>query len=1015
MRLHHLEITAFGPYPNRQVVDFDQLGADGLFLLHGDTGAGKTTLLDAVAFALYGSVPGDRTVKRLRCDTAEVDLPTEVGLELTVQGRRLRIVRRPEYLRPKKRGEGFTKQNAKAWLHWVPVGQSDGVTRIDEVARIVERLLGMTADQFFQVVLLPQGRFAEFLRADTAQREELLEKLFGTERFGAVEDWFRERRRRARAEVETHRREVRDTAVALTHVLGPGEMSEPMVGDDAAGEPDTVGTPDQLITGIDAGDLDESWLSRARQRVAAAHESACRGRTEAEAHAVAARTEFDRAREQAERRTRHHRATEELERLARDQHTHDGWRRELDAARRAERVVPAVRERAAATRERETAEVTERALRAELSTIDELSTIQQDSVDNSTERLDLLWRTLRDQAAALTEVIADEQRQQQDQRQRDNIVRDLADHQKAVAELTLVREALPDRLERARASVAEAALATARVDEVARRCELLRRALADAARLDNAHAERDRLREAAESAVDTYQQAREAVLDLRERRLAGIAAELAACLADDQPCPVCGSAEHPAPARHTGRTVTEADEATAVAVEAQAQRAREAATERYHEADSYLTSLRASLADHDLATLPEQRDAAVAELANLRTLADAAPAARQGLDDLLREDAELTRRHTELDRLITELTATRTALDTRLAQRADRLAEARAGFPDVAARQEHLVAVAKVAEQLISARQAVNQADRRVHHAETSLIELAGEAGFPDVEQALAAIREPSEIDDLDDRLTAVGEREAAARATLAEPELRNLDTTTELDLDRLRDHDAQARQRLARAISTARAHADRHDQLTGLADQLLAQWRRFLPIKERFDELNALTDVINGQGQNARRVSLRSYVLAARLEEVAVTASDRLRRMSQGRYTFVHSDASGPRGTRGGLGLDILDDYSGQVRPAKTLSGGESFLASLSLALGLSDVVAAETGGVTLDTLFVDEGFGSLDSDTLDMVMDTLDDLRAGGRVVGLVSHVDELRQRIPVRLRVRKSRDGSTLELTV
>jgi exonuclease SbcC len=176
---------------------------------------------------------------------------------------------------------------------------------------------------------------------------------------------------------------------------------------------------------------------------------------------------------------------------------------------------------------------------------------------------------------------------------------------------------------------------------------------------------------------------------------------------------------------------------------------------------------------------------------------------------------------------------------------------------------------------------------------------------------------------------------------------------------------------------------------------------------------LKALSEVVNGRGQNARKMSLRSYVLAARLEEVALAATARLRTMSQGRYSFVHSDAAGARGMRGGLGIDVLDDYSGTVRPAKTLSGGESFLASLALALGLADVVAAETGGALLDTLFIDEGFGTLDAETLDIVMNILDELRAGGRVVGLVSHVEELRQRIPTRLRVRKSRSGSTLEV--
>ena len=184
-------------------------------------------------------------------------------------------------------------------------------------------------------------------------------------------------------------------------------------------------------------------------------------------------------------------------------------------------------------------------------------------------------------------------------------------------------------------------------------------------------------------------------------------------------------------------------------------------------------------------------------------------------------------------------------------------------------------------------------------------------------------------------------------------------------------------------------------------------------PVRATHEQLAALAEVIAGRGANTRKMSLRSYVLAARLEEVAASASVRLRRMSGGRYEFVHSDEAGARGKRGGLGLDIRDDFTGAVRSAKTLSGGESFLASLALALGLADVVAAESGGVVLDTMFIDEGFGTLDADTLDSVMGVLDELRDGGRVVGIVSHVDEMRQRIPSRLHVVRGRGGSHLEM--
>jgi exonuclease SbcC len=247
----------------------------------------------------------------------------------------------------------------------------------------------------------------------------------------------------------------------------------------------------------------------------------------------------------------------------------------------------------------------------------------------------------------------------------------------------------------------------------------------------------------------------------------------------------------------------------------------------------------------------------------------------------------------------------------------------------------------------------------------------------------------------------------------LAEPELADLADSAEPDLAALSEAAEHARAEERAASGQATGARERLSRIEGLARRLEQGWARIAPVEVAFAELAALTDVVNGHGQNAKRMSLRSYVLASRLEEVALAATRRLRAMSGGRYSFVHSDSAGPHGMRGGLGLDVLDDYSGQTRSAKTLSGGESFLASLALALGLADVVAAETGGAVLDTLFVDEGFGSLDPDTLEEVMATLDELRAGGRMVGIVSHVDELRQRIPTRLRVRKARTGSTLEM--
>ncbi|WP_460865213.1 SbcC/MukB-like Walker B domain-containing protein, partial [Rhodococcus aerolatus] len=290
---------------------------------------------------------------------------------------------------------------------------------------------------------------------------------------------------------------------------------------------------------------------------------------------------------------------------------------------------------------------------------------------------------------------------------------------------------------------------------------------------------------------------------------------------------------------------------------------------------------------------------------------------------------------------------------------------------------------------------------------------LAVGAGFGAVADAVAAELEADLAAELTTLLEQARDAEVAASAVLAEPAVAGLAEDAAADVATPRAACERARSQADDAHATHARAEHRSRQLGGLVETLQARCAELGPVLAEADRVAALADTVAGRGQNSRRMSLHSYVLAARLEEVAVAASVRLQRMSGGRYELVHNDAAGTHGRRGGLGLDVRDDYTGVVRPASTLSGGESFLASLSLALGLADVVAAESGGVLLDTLFIDEGFGTLDADTLDQVMTVLDELRAGGRVVGLVSHVDELRQRIPTRLHVQRTRTGSSLRV--
>ncbi|MCP2165663.1 AAA family ATPase [Goodfellowiella coeruleoviolacea] len=992
MRLHRLELTAFGPYPKREVVDFDALGADGLFLLHGDTGAGKTTLLDAVAFALFGAVPGAREeAKRLRCDYAPPEVGTEVAVELTVQGHRLRIVRSPEYLRPKKRGGGTTKQQARASLDWLstpPSGYSrEPLTRIDEVARTVGRLLGMSKEQFFQVVLLPQGEFARFLRADTAEREKLLERLFGTEHFGSVEQWFRERRTEHKRAVDAASQGVRELVARVAQAAGE--------------EPPENLEPDRPA--------DERWLAELVRRRQQATRAAEAEHQRAEADRDRAETELARLRALAERVNRVRSARTELAELAERADQRAAWQEELAAAQAAAPVVAADAAVRQAADQLRRAEQIEAAARRDL-----VAAGAGDTADDVVARLRERAGQAREQAGELARLVTEETQQHRDRArigELDRAERQLAERATA---LDAAAAELAERVERTRRELAEADRAGAVLDGLAARRAELAEALADAQALPAAQRALAEAETAHHASVDAHQQARENLLDLRQRRLAGMAAELAGTLSAGAPCPVCGSAEHPAPAQAGAEAVSEAAERTAERAEATAQQRRDAAAQALHQASQRQETLLARLAgrtEHDLRTALA---AAVAEHERA-----AASAARR--DELTRLLAELTARGETLagqrrgvDQDAASARTERDTLRARAAEREQLLDQARAGHPDVASRRAHLLDLVAAWERLAETRADRELARRRHAEQEQALAEVVAEAGFTDVAEALAAARPDSVRDKLATQIRDADVREATARRVLAEPELAGVDPDQVVDLELATAAVATARNVADVAVAGLEGARRREREVAALADRLRAAWAELAPIEAAHAELDALTDVVIGKGQNAERMSLRSYVLASRLEEVAEAASQRLGRMSQGRYSFVHSVEAGPRGTRGGLGLDVLDDYSGRVRPAKTLSGGESFLASLSLALGLADVVAAETGGALLDTLFVDEGFGTLDADTLDVVMDTLDELRAGGRVVGLVSHVEELRQRIPVRLRVRKSRTGSTLQLT-
>ncbi|MGW5064776.1 AAA family ATPase [Streptomyces cyaneofuscatus] len=997
MRLHRLTLTAFGPFGATQEVDFDALSSAGLFLLHGPTGAGKTSVLDAVCYALYGAVPGARQSPgaTLRSDHAPADLPTEVTLELTVGGRRLEVTRSPAQPRPKKKGDGFTTEKAQSRLRERdPKGDWQGLSKShQEIGEELAQLIGMSRDQFCQVVLLPQGDFARFLRSDAEARGKLLGKLFDTRRFAAVEERLAELRRAAEARVKSGDEQILALAQRIAQAGGPAaaEAAPPTV---RAGEP-----------GLAEAVLEWAAIARsaAREHLDIAHTVVA----EAESRQLAARRALDAERELARLQERYAETLRRAEALEERRPEHDRCQEQLERARKADRVAPAL----------ELREEAERAYRVASDVLDRTrERLPAELADSGADRLADLERRFRQElgtleAARKAEVRSasiDEERVRlnRDARADGEIVREadawLADWDTTRAELAQRIEAAQEAATRAEQLAGQLAPARLRLD-AARRRDALATDVQDA-------------REALAAARERALAAHESWLGLRERRLRDIAAELAGGLVAGEPCTVCGSAEHPAPASPGDGHVDRATEEKALAVHRSAEEARTGAEHaltlvRERQAAAEREAQGDDSAAPTVAELRSLVDRLGGEHAEAHRLAAGTHAAREALAAAEREHAKRVEERQEARRRADARMVEGEALDGEQARLEEEVTAARGESESVAAHADRLTRrVALLADAAEAVRTEQDAAQRR-KEADDRLSDAAFKAGFDTPQAAAAMLLGAAAQRDLQHRVDAWQAEAAAVADRRTERDAREAAERPAAQAAAAESAHETAEWLLREAASARAAARDRCAELDRLSGRAAEEVRRLGPVRQEYERVARLAGLTAGtSADNERKMRLEAYVLAARLEQVAAAATARLQRMSSGRYTLVHSDAR-TGGRRAGLGLHVVDAWTGSERDTATLSGGETFFASLALALGLADVVTEEAGGVRLDTLFIDEGFGSLDDQTLDEVLDVLDSLRERDRSVGIVSHVADLRRRIPARLEVVKDRHGSTV----
>ena len=1012
MKPEILTICAFGPYQKKVCLDFSILSEQPFFLIHGATGAGKTSIFDAICYALYGEAATEaRTPRMLRNREAGPEVDTYVDLTFYVRDTHWHIRRNPEYMRKAKRGTGLARQAPEVVLERLEDGKvMESWTRDGEVQARIVRLLGFQCKQFRQVVLLPQGEFRRFLMADTSARKEIMKVLFNTEIYQKLEDKLKEK---------------------------AAEVSKSY---------DGIAEKQRLYL-AEANAKDEAEfaaLLAAREQQTAAlvkRTAALQSRKEA------CEKERDAARETMAKFTQADKAAEELQKWERIVPEDEEAKALLDRADRAAALMDLANQLQVARQDAAKRGQDLEALKQQgkkLATAykqaeERFVMVQQQKPAHAAEREELivlqgLLKVARELEQAKRDAAAKQAASEKGQQEAASAKQRLLAAEQEFKALQQEAEALQkealnvDALKLRQQNL----LAEQETAAAAARSETLVR---------EAAAVYEQAEQAAKKAEIEWQAARAELAHLRELAKEARAVLLAEHLEEGEPCPVCGATHHPKLAEAVTEIVTDkmlkAKEADVSGFE----KRHQAAAARAQEKSGKLAAAKAE-AEALVKQLAGREPAELAaELAKVKTALQGAQKAAEGYSSLVKaierrqkEQAQLQEKAAALEQKAAasaaEAAAAKALVQDKQAQLAGK--ELPAEPQELARQYQQREAAWQTAEKAAAAaEQDYHSLDTRYHAAQsawkTKREELlrsqqqaaalqqsfAGrlvQAGFADEAAYEAALQGSWRASDYRDKVR----RELLSHEQALHTARTNL-ANCQKTIEKLEKPDLAAAEDAASAAQAAWQQALRE---SSAAETVLRSWQKrqkdLDALREQSGELTQTYARITGlselaSGKTGSRVSFQTYVLHSLLDDVMEMANQRLLIMSRGQYEF-HAGQRQRANQQGGLDMEIFDHYSGYARPLATLSGGESFLASLALALGLADVVQACAGGVRLDTMFIDEGFGTLDSETLDVALKALFELQKSGRLIGIISHVEELRSRIPARLEVTKTKSGGS-----
>ncbi|AWB01653.1 SMC family ATPase [Vibrio harveyi] len=1005
-----LTMQAFGPFAQTETIEFDKLGANPLFLINGPTGSGKTSILDAICFALYGETTGnERQGIQMRCDMAAPTLLTEVTLEFSLHGKSYRVIRSPEQEAPKARGEGMTVRKHTAALYEITDEEKLITSKTTQVKTEVTNIIGLNETQFRQVMVLPQGKFRELLLATSKEREEIFGQLFQTDIYKKIEY------------------ALKDKASAISK---------------AKDEFDNQIRGALQVAGVSS----EAELTEQREALSVQFESVQKQEQESLAQLNAVKTELQKAEALSNEFKKREQAEIALKRHLEQSDAVSSRQLQLDNAKKASKVeLPYVTLQNASKQTQE--------LEQKVAKLSQDLTVANDAVKSKEGAL----QTAKEQAAQLPKLT---EQQYQLEGMKGKLVEkselekaiNAGLTQKSEFEATLkkyiaLKEKLTLEAQQGQKSLDQARVDVASIGSVEAEIKQQQRLMQDLQKLTGLNQELAKLDALTPSKKALVDQAKARYVELQRSADTlelswhnAQAAVLAQRLQAGEMCPVCGSVEHPQPAQFVGEEVTKE----------QVQRARN--TER--EGQVALNQLSNQLEQHNIAVgqYKQQIEQLSVELGQNASMdLGALQASMQQLNERLQQLSsinlvqleqsvnELNQRcvtgEGKINDLQNQMVANESTIKVNQEQLAKLSASLDAKYSSLEVLEQDIVAIQKqiaelnsalenaqnhlqqavlaktnIESQLTTNQQWLNEALERLNTAKTDWAQALQTSAFEDEAQFLASKVDEAEMQIWQKEIDAFKQTQIKLEQTLADlsstlkdlalPDLEGFN----VKLNSVQQSYVEARNQLDSTRSL-------FERLEKVRNDIATLHDKNTKLEDEYKVFGTLYDVASGK--TGSRISLHRFVLGVLLDDVLIQASQRLSLMSKGRYILARK-TEGFKGAAGrGLDLVVEDSYTGKTRDVATLSGGESFMAALALALGLSDVVQSYSGGIRLDTLFIDEGFGSLDPESLDLAIQTLVDLQQTGRMIGVISHVSELKEQMAQRIDVEPSRLGSTVSV--